>query len=434
MKKFFEYIKLFLCTILIFNLLLFLSSLFPSEIIKNNVLESAEILLSEGNHYTFDFVNIRNNNYTDALIVNMLYSIDNKAPVQSYLLGRKNFSKEFTKKIIDATIGEAESIKPYSDNEFTDEYDAVGELHNFVNEKIFVSMKYERYWHGWIFVYRVLMIFLNIAEIRILLLILFAILFIILFYKLSKEFGYGISIFFAYVLIVYDYFFVSYSLESSPIFILMMVMSIVILKYNQRVDIAKCMFLVGMIANFVDFLTVPLISLVIPIYIYILALNKQKIEKSIIIKNVIISVFLWGCGYIFTWLSKWIVCELLIGKGSFVAAVKQVLYRSTQSNPMTTFTLGDALAQSMLKVFIHISVMIFVMGILIFKGKVEISLMKLKENKSIICLIGTLSLLPLMWLCTLGNHTVLHYFFVYRHMIIFLLGSYLLIYHCLKVT
>ncbi|MBQ8299096.1 MAG: hypothetical protein IJX99_04410 [Clostridia bacterium] len=434
MRKILEYIKLFICMILLFNLLLLLSSLFPSEILKNNVIESADILLNEGNHFTFDFVNIRNNNYTDALIVNMLYSIDNQTPIQSYILGRKNYNKDFTKKIVEATIGEAKSIKPYSENEFTDKYDAVGELYNFVNEKIFVSMKYERYWHGWLTFYRALMILLNVAEIRILLLIILAILFIILIYKLAKEFGFGISFLFAYVLIVYDYFFVSYSLESSPIFILMMVMSIIILKYSKRIDIAKCMFLVGMIANFIDFLTVPLISIVIPIYIYILALNKQNIEKITIIKKVIASVVLWGCGYAFTWIFKWIVCELLIGKGSFIAAVKQVLYRSAQSNPETTITLGDTLIRSLIKVFIHISFILLVIGILISKRKVEISLMKIKENKWILCLIGALSLLPLMWYLVLGNHTILHYFFVYRHMMIFMLGNFLIIYNCLKVN
>ena len=98
MKKIIKYILVFLGLILIFSSLLFASSLFSSSIIEKNVIESSKILSKEGNIYKFfPWSRVVNNNYTDVLMINEAYSIDNKNPLYSCMAVRKNYKESVTK-------------------------------------------------------------------------------------------------------------------------------------------------------------------------------------------------------------------------------------------------------------------------------------------------------------------------------------------------
>ena len=111
MRKILKYIIIFIGLIIIFNVLLLNSSLFPSILIENNVRESAKILKEQGNYYRIsNFFETINNNYTDVLMINEAYSINSKNPVFSYMSARKNFKAEVTKHQLRDTYGESVSI------------------------------------------------------------------------------------------------------------------------------------------------------------------------------------------------------------------------------------------------------------------------------------------------------------------------------------
>ena len=94
LKKVIKYTRVWIILFIIFNLSLCITSLFPSEIIEENVKSSSDILLKEGNVYKIsEFSSITNNNYTDAIIINEAYSIDNTDPIYSYMAMRKNYKK-----------------------------------------------------------------------------------------------------------------------------------------------------------------------------------------------------------------------------------------------------------------------------------------------------------------------------------------------------
>ena len=52
LKKIIKYTRVWIILFIIFNLSLCITSLFPSEIIEENVKSSSDILLKEGNVYT----------------------------------------------------------------------------------------------------------------------------------------------------------------------------------------------------------------------------------------------------------------------------------------------------------------------------------------------------------------------------------------------
>lgn len=195
--KFFKYIITFIGLIIIFNLLLFLSSLFPSNLLKKNVKESAETLLIEGNKYQIiQALDIYNDNYTDSIMINTAYSIDNTNPIYSYMSGRKNFNKQITKNSLKDTSGELISISPSNEESLannsiilSEEYEPVIELNEFINGKIHTSVNYARYWHGYLPFLRILLLVFNISQIRIFLLILFIIILFYLIYLINKKLG-----------------------------------------------------------------------------------------------------------------------------------------------------------------------------------------------------------------------------------------------------
>lgn len=423
MKKLLKYVTTFIILIICFNLLLLLGSLFPSSWIEENVKESSEILLLEGNlPYFTSYLSITNNNFTDSIMINESYSIDNTNPIFSYMAVRKNFKDGITSKQLEDTNGELISMSSRDGY-----YDPVGELNDFLDNKIDTSIEYARYWHGYLPFLRVLLIFFNISEIRILLFILFVALFLILIVLLKKKLGNIISIIFAFSLLCYEYFFVSYSLESAPIFIVMMISCIVLLLFIDKIkNIHLTFFVIACISNFVDFLTVPLITLGMPLFIYILYKQKNgNLEIKESMKIVILSCISWACGYALTWVSKWILYDVLFNKNLIISAVSQVLYRSSSSNALITYSIFDVLKLFICNSFIYF--MIFVWAIIVF-----IFLLSLKYKACFkasyldyfkeVAPIMLISILPFLWYIVLTNHTVLHTHFVYRHMLVFLTG------------
>lgn len=416
-----KYFICFIIIICIFNLLLFLSSLFPSNLIEEKVKESSEILYEEGNTYKFfEFSKLYNNNYTDAIMINEAFSIDNKNPIYSYMSARKNYNRNITKETLQEPVGELKSVGD-------EKYDPVGELKNFVEGNITTSISYARYWHGYLIGLRTLLLFFNISQIRILLLVVFILLFVYLVYLLKKELGIIIAFIIACSLILEGYFFVSYSLESAPIFIVMMVASIFLLnRIKKNKNFYLYIFVVGCISNFVDYLTVPLITLAIPLYIYVL--HKQKENTILNYKNHLIIVIkasaIWLIGYGMTWLSKWIMYDIIYNEDVMKSAISQMLYRTSRENRITPITIG-----MFLRTFITINVkyaiiifciIVFVSLVIPKKIKIRIEKWKIYLNKTIPIFI--ISLMPIIWYIILSNHTVLHVGFVYRHMIIFLIG------------
>lgn len=107
--KYLKYMVTFFIMILIFLLFLFLSSLINKDYIYNNMKTSAEILCEEHQNSLRKVANIKTDNYTEALMLNIIYSMDSRDIVGSMLLGRKNFSYGLEQRKIEDSVGELES-------------------------------------------------------------------------------------------------------------------------------------------------------------------------------------------------------------------------------------------------------------------------------------------------------------------------------------
>jgi len=113
MKKIWKYIIIFIIVVMIYNFLLTIACSFNSEKIKENVEESSKILTEETNIKKVELFShdVYLDNYTDALMVNICYSIDNNKPIESYLLARKNYIPDITKTVTPDPVGELKSAR-----------------------------------------------------------------------------------------------------------------------------------------------------------------------------------------------------------------------------------------------------------------------------------------------------------------------------------
>lgn len=436
MKNIFKYIIAFITLIISFNLLLFLSSLFPSSIIEENVKESAQILSKEGNLYDFGKeLYITNNNFTDALMINEAYSIDNKNPVYSYMSVRKNYKEGQTKEQRADEEGELITI---NDGEICagDSYDVVGELQEFVDGKTETSVSYARYWHGYLPILRVLLIFLNITQIRYILLFLFIGLFIYMFILIKRTLNLNTAIIFAYSLIVEGYFFVSYSLESAPVFIVMMIACVILLKRIDKIkNFYMYIFIIASITNFVDYLTVPIITLAMPLYLYILYINKTNEEITVkgYFKIIFKTLLAWGIGYALTWSTKWILYDIIYQGGLLKSAIAQALYRNGGNNIniilSTLIILKYLIIENSSYIILYL---IIAINILIYKYVTKSKIKNEKRNTKIKLPVLIIAMSPFVWFLLLANHTVIHFRFTYRNMIISVFGILIIMCETLK--
>ena len=415
MKTVLKYIITYAILIIFFVISLTIVSIIPSSYIYENVKESAETLYSEGNR---KIVNIpyRNcdmqfDNYTDALMINTAYSIDNSNPVESVFLARKNYIKEKTKIIEQDNVGELKSASKY------EKHNEVGELVDLVNSDIDESFEYARYWHGYLILLRPMLVLFNINEIRTIIFIIIFILLLIFFYLLQKNTNVIIGLLFTIGLFCVEYFYLGYTLQGISVFLIAIISSIIILMKNKKINNTLLFFIIGMLTNFFDFFTVPIITLGIPLLVVLLLKESEYSFKKSVIEFVKL-VLAWIAGYTITWFTKWLLVDIIFKRDLIKIAFEQIGFRSTA----TKYTILDAIGQNLKyeDKFIIISIILnMIMSViyLFIKGS--------KENKYTALEIipyMLIAIAPYVWYAVIKNHSIEHAFFTYRNQVISIIG------------
>lgn len=93
MKKALKYTAVFIGLIIVYMLLLVLTSLIPNHAIKTNVEKSADELLALGEKTHLEYLGktVTLFNFTDALMINTAYSIEPDKPLYTSMIARRNY-------------------------------------------------------------------------------------------------------------------------------------------------------------------------------------------------------------------------------------------------------------------------------------------------------------------------------------------------------
>ena len=425
MKNILKHIGVMIILLIIYMSSLFLTSLIPRDSIKENVKETAQILNEQTNQVFIKSIlknkDIKYDNYTDALMISTAYSIDENSPLESILLCRKNYIPGVTKIVFPDTASELKSASKYK------ELDQVGELNDTVNNDIEESFEYARYWHGYLVILRVLLCFFNINTIRIIFITLFIMLLAWLLYLIYKKLDIYTALIFLVAFIGIEYLKIGFALQSSSVFFIMIISSIYLMYRYDKIKNFTILFLViGSLASFFDLLTVPLITLGIPFTLFFLL--KQK-EKELSFKETIIWIFKlalsWGMGYVVTWISKWIIVDIICDRNIFEISIEQFLYRSTGNNVkfIDTFFTNYYYIRGFIIVASTISLIYIIKNAKNFTNKVEF----VRTIPYI-----TVTIMPIAWYFILKQHSFQHFFFTYRNTILLVIGISLIIKNLFK--
>ena len=372
----------------IFFLSTYLTALIPRKAICKNALTSAQIIDNEGLKHRIAGISIfRLDNFTDALMINIAMGIDENDAARSISECKYTFR--------DDRMSVTQGIRDIANNDFT---------HN--------SQVYSRYWHGYLLFLRPALAFTDYNGIRTINYILFtAMIAAIIWLAIKRKMVYTLMSYIISILAV-NFFMVPLSMQFSNTFYISFIAILVILAkktdINRNLNIFTLFFITGGLTSFIDLLTTPLITLCLPL---LFLLGKEKEYKAHTAwKAIGLCTAAWIAGYSIMWICKWIVATQISGY-NISEAIEQVTLRMSTSHDSVDMSLraiaNFIASRNILLVSVSSALLLFVA----FNTYIFIRYKQKFIANSCFLLIA---FMPLLWVLAVRNHSVIHYWFVWR--------------------
>lgn len=292
--------------------------------------------------------------------------------------------------------------------------------------------QYPRYWHGYQVLLRPLMVVFQVQELRYLGMMVFHLLFFVSAWLLAKKTKpviamlYVLTVASAYIVVVAACF------QYLTTFLVLFSSLIVLLtKYGRQKPINYLMYfmVVGMVENFFDFLTYPIITLGIPLIVLLwLQVRDNEAGFKENFGLMFTSSAAWGIGYAMTWIAKWGITVVVLGIRYFWRTMDVVQYRLQGSEEDPLDRLGTI--RRNLKAWMNVQdggviswskvvLVLLLIAILLIVWK------KVKEKKTMIAYIPILfvACYPYLWYLVMSNHSQIHYWYTYRAQLVTLFGG-----------
>ena len=278
---------------------------------------------------------------------------------------------------------------------------------------------YPRYWNGYLLLLRPVLTQFSYQQIRYINMFLLLICFCFCFSGILRQLNFAAAIGFCISITACFLVFIGESLQYFSVFILLFITLLIILYipgFQKTENTALLMFAAGMITNFFDMLTAPLLTIGFPL-ILILSYNNQKKDPGTIFRQ-LISIFIhtisWAGGYALCWITKWGIATLIFKENIFEDAIKTANLRI---NGNEAFPLDRVLMYKL-----NINTYFFAKGhkpfIFIAAAVIILAVMLILHHKNNIIsrmipvlIVGTF---PYFWFFVFANHSQLHYFYTYR--------------------
>lgn len=386
----------------------------PTKLMTNNVKKSIPLYTKEGlyQNWAGRKDSARLDNFTDAIMLrNAIYPTSKSKMKDAMLNPRYDYKNR---------------------NQVQSLIDSLKEKKNFT------IVYYPRYWHGYLIILKPLTMLCEIANIRLLNMLLQIIIatYLIMLTGVVLGKGYGLSLFLSYLLL--NPVSLSMSFQYSSVFYVTFLVSIFLLKqmrlFTKKQNYFFLIFLFsGILTAFFDLLTYPIATLGIPLILYLIGLNHyyKLIELHTAIKSVIWPSVFWGMGYAGMFVGKWVLAQLLTGYNVVANALFQLCYRmSYHTGHHETGKLINPIKSisNNIQVILHEPIIIvLIMSLIIslyYLWKTK-KLTKLHDYSIFRWAMGFVMLYPFIWYTIFCNHSFIHTWFTYRALSVsvFAIGS-----------
>lgn len=293
--------------------------------------------------------------------------------------------------------------------------------------------QYPRYWHGYQVILRPLTVIFQVQELRYLGMMVFFALFFWSAYLIAVKTRpinamlYVLSVASGYIVVAATCF-----QYLTTFYVLFLSLIVILTGYEKKRSVPGwlmlCFFVTGMVENFFDFLTYPIITLGIPL---ILLLWMRVRDEQADFKNNFWFMFRasvsWGLGYALTWIAKWGISILVFGMKYFWRTMEVVKFRLEGSEEIPLDRIGTI--RKNLKAWMNVqdNGMISwskVVLLILLVALILVIWRKLKERKMVLSYVPILfvAAYPYLWYLVMSNHSQIHYWYTYRAQLVALFG------------
>ncbi len=205
--------------------------------------------------------------------------------------------------------------------------------------------EYSRYWHGYVVILRLLLLFFDYYEIRILNMICQGFLFAVTAFYLWRDYGkkYALALASSYLLLMPMA--LAQCLQYSWVFYVAFLALFLYIKHRTfwEIDHRYLYFfmVVGAVTIFLDLLTYPLLTWGLLIT-WVIILQEKHEPVVGYIKKVVFSGIAWITGYAGMWIGKWAIGSLVLHKNLFKKAISEALLWTVNEGD-ASITLQDRL-------------------------------------------------------------------------------------------
>lgn len=287
------------------------------------------------------------------------------------------------------------------------------------------GLSYTRYWHGYTLPLRILLCVLNLANIQMLLFFVqLALMMCTVHLMIRRGLSRAVPAFFTAYFLMMPFALgvcVQYATASLP----MLIFSIALLLWDERIDSAvgiPVFFAVaGIITNFVDLLTFPLVTLGFPLTLLILL----RLRRGDSLMQLLVLSFLccmgWGLGFGGMWALKWVITAACFGWDRLHTIISQIFLRVGADSGGVSFTRMSVLKMN-LDVILGKASYLLILALTALASVLPSIGSALKE-KCLCFNVRALALLfpaavSLAWYIVMANHSYDHTYFTYRSLTI----------------
>ena len=397
MKKLVKYITAFAALAVSLLLILYLAAKIPRDAIRDNCLASAEYLnAQELFGYGIEGVDAsKNDHYADSVLLNIGWNFDETYTLRSIMLAAYYYSPE-----------------NYENGNFL----------ATVRDGMEANQQYLRYWHGSLAIVRPLLVIMPVQGIYILDAVVLALLFAVLLIRLIRKREYLAALSLTLALAATAWWTVPFSLEYTWVCMIALAGCLIAIRLSEqeREERYGMLFLLlGMVTNYLDFLTAETLTLTMPLLLLLWLERKKKSG----IKNVLKAAALWLAGYAGMWVLKWILTGIVFGEDPMPYVTGHIEQRlggnirgNVQSESLPAFMMAALYRNiSTLLPFGFGTAGMIAAAVLLIAVIVFVILYHRKDyDRKRIIYMAILALLPLVRFMVLHNHAYFHSFFVFR--------------------
>lgn len=210
-------------------------------------------------------------------------------------------------------------------------------------------------------------------------------------------------------------------LQYMPCFYVMAAACIVLLRWPEVTDRHPALFFltVGMATSYFDFLTFPLVTLGVPLVLYLLK-HDFPCRKGLC--ATVYTSICWGTGYLGFWAMKWLIGSFVLQENLFADALNSFLLRSSHETEGQTIGYLDALEQNLgvyydlriWKVLFALAAAVLLLRVLwMFHKKISI-----KPRLNVIVPLLLVACMPFAWYFVTVNHSYIHYGYTHKELMI----------------